>query len=145
LKTRITELDVPNTNLSLNYNKLINVVAGTTTYDTINYKQMRENRSWIARISLGDPSGGTPSVIASTNSFIGSVNKSQSDSISATYTLNFTSANCPDFINSGTYLATANVIAPLSTEGSTSFTQLNDSAPMICGNLSSSSFQIFWE
>jgi len=101
---------------------------------------MRENRPWIGRISLGDPSGGTPSVIASTNSFIGSVNKSQSDGVSATYTINLTTANCPDFINSGTYLVTANVIAPLSTEGSTIFTQLNDASPLVCGNLSSSSF-----
>jgi len=106
---------------------------------------MRENRTWVARISLGDPSGGTPSVIASTNSFVSSVAKPSSDGVSATYTINFASGNCPDFINSGTYLPTASVIAPLSTEGTTTFTWLNDSAPIICGNLSSSSMQIFWE
>lgn len=78
-------------------------------------------------------------MVASTNSFITSIVKTSSDGVSALYTVNFNASNCPDFIKTGTYLPAANIIAPLSTEGSTTFTWLNDTAPIICGTLSSSS------
>jgi hypothetical protein len=132
-------------NLDMNFWRIDELGDAIVDRNAVNWKQVKENRTWVARLSLGDPSGGTPSVIASTNSFITSIVKTSSDSVSALYTVNFNAANCPDFINSGTYLPTANVIAPLSTEGSTTFTWLNDTGPIICGTLSSSSMQIFWE
>jgi hypothetical protein len=70
LKTGISAFDPPNANFSMSFYKITNLSPATTVNDAPTWKQVRENRPWVARISLGDPSSGTPSVVASTNSFV---------------------------------------------------------------------------
>jgi hypothetical protein len=59
----------------MNNYRIDNLGDGIVPGNAVNLAQLRESRPWSCRLSLGDPSGGTPSVISSTNNFVSSITK----------------------------------------------------------------------